>query len=1247
MTLQLQDAFDIPQDVGALGFVVSIADGAKSREALLAEYVLTPGVQKRLPDVLRSLQHPFDKRGGEVGWFVHGSFGAGKSHFMAFLGALLEDDEAAWAKLAAHKNLAALAGQHRGWIRERRLLVVRENLLSAAGPDKRFDSLVYGAVNRALQQAGQATFEYLDVQPLLDEARREAQDYGPAFWQRMESAGIVGSQAEFDVLAEGPPQGREGFARAYLEHKGRSVAGSGFNRAWAPGLKALATHVQGLGYGGIVYLLDEMLLWLSGLSGPQYKEAVNQLNVMVDHADGRRDLPMAVFVARQRRFRDFFPDMTDQDQLQDHLDHHSGRFELLTLEDVELRFICKERILRPKQPAAVTAAVDRLVAEQGRILPTLLQNADEAYLRDVHPFHPALIEALIDISALMQRDRTALRLLYELLRRNAQLPLGQLIPVGDAFDAVFTGADFGGDSKVDRLRAVQRLYQERLAPALQQMSADLTGEGFDAPRAQALGQLLKTALVAEVSPRLRGPGRMTVERLVRLNHFFVPGETEKGRMGVAARDLAELGRRVPALQVNGQAGAAEVSVSLVGADFGEILERAKGQVESPNRRFRTFYQVLLPLLGLQDQPGYGAGEDNDGVWDSSWRGTRRRGSLCLTNVRELPYERFRVREGGEFRLIIDYPWDEPGHTVEEDRQRTQNCRQAQGQSNTLVWLPRHFSEREIQTLHDLAASEFIGSEEGQARLLGSLSAADRQRAVEQAADRARGLRQEVEAIIRRAYQDHGEVLALTSDIPAKVPHPDLQANLHHFAAELLDRRYPQHPRFGAEPRAAELERLLDWMCAAAETADQRAPFDNATLPALQNLGHPLELADLGQRAARLRLDTRYMQEVLRQLESSSLLWRSIDERLEDQFGLQPLVRSLFLLFVLRARGYRALQEQTGRPAGDLVISAKPLVGLRLERAELLDLPAWSRARELGAALFGLTAPPATPNLAAQDSWAEQLRAAGHQQREQLETLLARLRDNGWVAAEAARLAELHEAVGRLKPLDDTRLDAFGTLKALVTQWPSDAGDSLRQVVRQAGAALEAVKALDASVLKQLQGATSSPTMGPQARAMIDEVKERLGAGQLAGLPSAKELQGWTDRARALMQRLIEAAAAQRSVVQPPESPADGAAARPAAEASAQDAAASAFARDGQGMAVGTDASGDHVPPPAASALPGRNRLIWQGEVIDPRDPEQLKQAVVRLGQALRRLAKDGNGRLAVDVTVRLLPDADGGEAGLG
>ena len=62
-----------------------------------------------------------------------------------------------------------------------------------------------------------------------------------------------------------------------------------------------------------------------------------------------------------------------------------------------------------------------------QILPGLLGSGevDLAYLRDVYPFHPALIETLIDVTALMQRERSALRLLYELLVIHyPTLPLG-------------------------------------------------------------------------------------------------------------------------------------------------------------------------------------------------------------------------------------------------------------------------------------------------------------------------------------------------------------------------------------------------------------------------------------------------------------------------------------------------------------------------------------------------------------------------------------------------------------------------------------------------------------------------------------------------------------------------------------------------------------------------------------------------------------------------------------------------------
>ncbi len=45
---------------------------------------------------------------------------------------------------------------------------------------------------------------------------------------------------------------------------------------------------------------------------------------------------------------------------------------------------------------------------------------DLDYLKDVYPFHPALIEMLVDVTSLMQRERSALRLLYELLGGSAR-----------------------------------------------------------------------------------------------------------------------------------------------------------------------------------------------------------------------------------------------------------------------------------------------------------------------------------------------------------------------------------------------------------------------------------------------------------------------------------------------------------------------------------------------------------------------------------------------------------------------------------------------------------------------------------------------------------------------------------------------------------------------------------------------------------------------------------------------------------
>lgn len=192
-------------------------------QKLVADYAFTPTVERELPAILEQMRHVFD-RGEEMGRFIHGSFGSGKSHFMALLGMLLEDNGIAWSTDAA--VMGALAS-HREWIRRARPLVVRLHMLTA--DDERFDRMAYQSANRALERAGKRPFEFLHVQGVLDEMEREAEQYGEAFWSRLRAEGVVASEGAFRMLAEGEPDEREELARAYLSFKGRDAESAGID----------------------------------------------------------------------------------------------------------------------------------------------------------------------------------------------------------------------------------------------------------------------------------------------------------------------------------------------------------------------------------------------------------------------------------------------------------------------------------------------------------------------------------------------------------------------------------------------------------------------------------------------------------------------------------------------------------------------------------------------------------------------------------------------------------------------------------------------------------------------------------------------------------------------------------------------------------------------------------------------------------------------------------------------------------
>ena len=1130
----IREAFDLPrpEDLRAMGFVIRLNEADPSSaevQRLVNDYVVTPTVARELPYILDLMKAACERREA-FGRFIHGSFGSGKSHFMTLLGLLLEHAAPVWDKLrpvlsryhaerAAREDSAHSADEHEAWITDQNLLVCRIHLLSARGRTTTLDRIIYDGFNQALRRRGKAPFVFLDIDPLIEEARRDAQEFGDVVWTRLRSAGVVNDAAELDTLARDTHQGRrERFARAYLTYKKRDAERAGVDPRWTVGMHRLAAHAKEQGFGGVVLLLDEFLLWLAEKSGQEFVTEINNLNLIVDHSTGERAVPLFAFVARQRNLKEFFPDLMDEAKIHDHLDHHAERFRATTLDDVELRHIVKGRVLRPRPQAqaALAQAVAGLAEQHERILPALISDGDLGYLRDVYPFHPALIAMLIDVTALMQRERSALRILYELLVLHyPDLPLGQFLPVGSAFLALFPKAGVEASKKVELMQDIHHAYYARLQPALLAMKQ--AGGDFGEERYRALDQIVKTVLLAEVSPRL-SRGGLTVERLVQLNSVDVEGETFRGRVRVAETDLMRLTQSVPDLQVAGQGKSAIVRFILGRVSLQEVLARARSKVDNGPQRFQVFHHSLLGALGLSGSKGFEEGGPREGDLDLQWRKTWRTGRVKLINVREAPFGDFEHGDAA-FRILIDYPWDAPGHTVDEDRLKALNARKARGSQFTVCWLPRHMTPEELGVITELAAVRYLRSPAGAEDLLSMHSAPERDKMLEAATLREQGLSAQLGELLQEVYGAHGEFLPLQADVDGARPHKELRENLEHIAKLLLDRRYPHHPHFLAEPKKADLEALLGWMVTAAD-ATVSVPFDDAVGKVLRNLGQPLELCTVGQTKASLRTDSRYIKDLLVKADADSVSWSSLAEPLRETFGLPTLVVDLFLCFLCR-RGHRALNSTSGEPVEVSLGMSQTTQGLlRLQRGQLLGAAEWHRLRDLGNQLFGMAKPAPHRSLQAQDRFAAELRKLGKERRLVLQGLHQSLVSHG--AKGGARLTEVATATARLAALEPTQSDSYQVLSELLRAWPEGEkeAEALTAVVAQAATLRDAAAELAESQRQILESGAQHPQLGAEVQAHLATLARRLTVAE-AEEPLTKEwVQGWNRAAQGLTKRLV-------------------------------------------------------------------------------------------------------------------------------
>jgi hypothetical protein len=851
----LREVLDIPEQTGAEDYVLRLTDSIEPAAVArtVDEYVVTPALAEAFDQALGLVVESLTS-GVSRGTFLTGSFGSGKSHFMAILHALLRHDPTA----RAIAELQPVIARHDGVLLDTKVLPLAFHLIGAESLEQ---ALFLGYIRQIRRLHPEALLPAVHQSDaiLVDAERLRQRDGDDRFfaglnsgatggasddpWAKLIGAGTWTAESYAAARAAEPgTEQRQLLVTSLVEHYFSAYTQQASYVDLDIGLAAIAAHAKGLGYDAVVLFLDELVLWLafSVQDREFFRRESQKLTKLVEAGTGARAIPLVSFVARQMDLRRWFADAGASGAEQDALDrafrHQEGRFGRLVLGDDNLPYVANRRLLRrradnPQAEQILAEAFSRL-DRRSDIWDVLLdgintderhRGADEAAFRLTYPFSPALVSMLRELASAMQRERTALKVMQQMLvDRRDTLTVDDVVPVGDAFDYIVHGRDALDPRVASLFRSATTLYRDKLRPLLlaahglteDQAVGDLEAlpTGF-----RADDRMAKTLLLSAVAPKVPALKELTAARLASLNHGSIRSPLPGAEAGIVLAKVREWNRRVPEIHIGGDSRNPVIRVQLSDVDYESVVENAKGE-DNEGRRRELIKDLVREALGIttRDPDVFGAYAHT-----LIWRGSRRSVDLLFGNVRDtswLTKDHFLARPG-TWRVVVDYPFDEAGHSAAEDLARLDQLVESGVKSRTIAWLPRFLSEERMRDVRRLVILDWLlgGTGERWTSNADHLSEVDRAQARAILESQRTGLREALRRAVQECYgaaapspgtltEDaaHDRVLVSldSSFVPARPVGADLTAAFGNLIDQAFSATYPGHPRF--EPADYEI-----------------------------------------------------------------------------------------------------------------------------------------------------------------------------------------------------------------------------------------------------------------------------------------------------------------------------------------------------------------------------------------------------------------------------------------------------------
>jgi hypothetical protein len=988
-TPTLGDLFDLPERVNPGDFVLKLADVVDRPDEALKDYVVTDQLARCFDEALGLVDSALTSHESKA-TYLHGSFGAGKSHFMAVLYLLLQGNRAA----RSLEKLAPVVTKHNRWTQGKKFLLVPYHMIGADSVEQRLlggyydavvqrhpdkprpaglfpsDSLIENACTLRTQMGDQAFFQALNGTASGDWGALEG-DWDAAAFEKACKAG--GESADRTRLVDA-------LVRS-LFPAARQTAGF---VSLDEGLAVLSRHAQSLGYDAVILFLDELILWLASRSGDTafVNREAPKLVKLVEAGTGNRPVPIVSFIARQRDLRTLMGEHAlgaEVRNFEDALAYFEARFSKITLEDRNLAAIAKHRILRPKNETArlqIKQAFEKVKREPESVREVLLtSDSTLEEFEQLYPFSPALVKSLVVVSSALQRERTALKIMMQLLVEGRDsIRLGELVPVGALFGAMLEGHDAFSTELRHQFDKARKLWEQKLRPALLR-SAGLTEEQLLAASPEdgkvrrfrtderIVGTLVLSALAPEAET-LRG---LTARRLAALNYGTIKVPLPGGEPTVVEQRCRAWAAETGVIKFTGTSVDPVISLPLSDVDTSAILANAKHEDNTGNR-LQKIRQLLFEELNIE----------YDGTFEIShrvfWRATPRDTEVRFTNIWEADDATLRS-DGDTWRVLIDFPFDRDHHTPFDDLNRLDEFRRTSREpSQTLVWLPSFFSDGVQTELGRYVVLEFLLSNDDRLRQYSShLSLADRAEAKTVLTNQHDQLKERLRRALRMAYgvmnpepgildeahrlEKEQQFRCLDDSVTVRPPAAaDLRTALDNLIEQGLDGQYPAHPKFNKDEMRltnALVQQAFDKIREALEAPDSRVAIDRDTRKKLRPLLEPLELAHVGEQFLAVktvwfdRFDPREEQLPNRTATVGHIRkWINLPTRM----GLPSVLENLVILTYAR-QASRMLTLQ-GIPLPESLTSLRD--DIALERQSLPEQAAWEEVATRASHIFGIT-----------------------------------------------------------------------------------------------------------------------------------------------------------------------------------------------------------------------------------------------------------------------------------------------------